>query len=74
MAFQVTELKEQLQRTNQLLQDKQKEFMNVVQTENNAIQELKDRLKVLEEEKKLLEVKKSVNWKKIKINRISVAR
>lgn len=64
MAFQVTELKEQLQRTNQLLQDKQKEFMNVVQTENNAIQELKDRLKVLEEEKKLLEVKKVSTGKK----------
>ncbi|XP_051157468.1 pericentrin-like isoform X3 [Leptopilina boulardi] len=54
------ELKEQrdhLERTNQLLMDKETEIANIVQSESNVIQKLKDRLEIIEEEKKHFESK-----------------
>ncbi|XP_043477475.1 A-kinase anchor protein 9-like isoform X3 [Leptopilina heterotoma] len=54
------ELKEQrdhLDRANQLLMDKEMEIANIVQSESNVIQKLKDRLEIVEEEKKMIESK-----------------
>lgn len=49
-------MKNQLDRVNQLLQEKQAEIANVVQVENVTIQKLKKHLEVVEEEKKILQV------------------
>lgn len=49
-------MKDQLQRSNQLLLEKEAEIANVVQLESMTIQKLKDRLTVLEDEKMNLQV------------------
>ncbi|XP_012253145.2 A-kinase anchor protein 9 isoform X3 [Athalia rosae] len=55
--LQIRDIQMQLDRANKLLLEKEGEIASVVQTENNTIQKLRDRLEVIEEEKKLLEAK-----------------
>ncbi|XP_074102982.1 uncharacterized protein LOC141530035 isoform X5 [Cotesia typhae] len=54
---ELLDVKYQLERTSQLLQDKQDELFTVVQTENDIINELKNRVELLEQEKRVLETK-----------------
>ncbi|CAD6234489.1 GSCOCG00001950001-RA-CDS [Cotesia congregata] len=54
---ELLDVKYQLERTSQLLQDKQDELFTVVQTENDIINELKNRVEYLEQEKRVLETK-----------------
>ncbi|XP_033220646.1 golgin subfamily A member 4-like isoform X3 [Belonocnema kinseyi] len=55
--LELKEIREQLERANQILMEKEIEIANVVQSENDVIQKLKDRLEIAEEEKKVLESK-----------------
>ncbi|KAG7207902.1 hypothetical protein KM043_009495 [Ampulex compressa] len=55
--LELNDMKAQLDRTNQLLMDKEGEIANIVQAERATIDKLKDRLKVLEEENKILQSK-----------------
>lgn len=50
------ELRAQLIRTTQILNEKETEMENLVQSENGAMQKLRDQLKLVEEEKKILQV------------------
>ncbi|KAK0092054.1 hypothetical protein PV326_002297, partial [Microctonus aethiopoides] len=52
--LELKEVRAQLLRANQLLNEKQDEIVNVVESENNLIQELKDRIQVLEEDNKIM--------------------
>ncbi|KAK0179009.1 hypothetical protein PV327_007836 [Microctonus hyperodae] len=52
--LELKEVRTQLLRANQLLNEKQDEIVNVVESENNLIQELKDRIQVLEEDNKIM--------------------
>lgn len=54
--MQIKDIKIQLDRANKLLAEKEGEIASVVQTENKAVQQLKDKLEIMENEKKLLEV------------------
>ncbi|XP_044599405.1 centromere-associated protein E-like isoform X3 [Cotesia glomerata] len=54
---ELLDVKYQLERKSQLLQDKQDELFTVVQTENDIINELKNRVEHLEQEKRVLETK-----------------
>ncbi|XP_018057881.1 PREDICTED: A-kinase anchor protein 9-like isoform X1 [Atta colombica] len=58
--IELKELKAQLERTNQMLAEKEAEMENFVQSENGALQKierLKDQLKLVQEEKKMLQIK-----------------
>ena len=55
--LELKEIREQLDRANQILIEKEMEIANVVQSENDVIQKLKDQLEIAEEEKKVLESK-----------------
>ncbi|XP_026297830.1 golgin subfamily A member 4 isoform X11 [Apis mellifera] len=58
--LELKDMKNQLDRINQLLQEKQAEIANVVQVESVTIQKLKEHLEVVEEEKKILQAKVGV--------------
>ncbi|XP_043797347.1 A-kinase anchor protein 9-like isoform X5 [Apis laboriosa] len=58
--LELKDMKNQLDRVNQLLQEKQAEIANVVQVESVTIQKLKEHLEVVEEEKKILQAKVGV--------------
>ncbi|XP_057326171.1 pericentrin-like isoform X3 [Microplitis mediator] len=58
--LELLDVKYQLERTSQLLQDKQDELLTVVQTENGIINELKNRVEILEQEKRVFESKLSI--------------
>lgn len=58
--IELKELKAQLERTNQMLVEKEAEMENFLQSENGAlrkIDQLKDQLKLVQEEKKMLQIK-----------------
>lgn len=58
--IELKELKAQLERTNQMLVEKEAEMENFLQSENGALQkidQLKDQLKLVQEEKKMLQIK-----------------
>ncbi|XP_012282574.1 golgin subfamily A member 4 isoform X1 [Orussus abietinus] len=55
--LELKETRNQLDRVNKLLAEKEADIAKVVQTESVMIQKLKDRLEVLEDEKKFLESK-----------------
>ncbi|TGZ57607.1 Uncharacterized protein DBV15_09844 [Temnothorax longispinosus] len=58
--IELKELKAQLERTNQMLAEKEAEMENFVQSENGVLQKierLKDQLKLVQEEKKMLQIK-----------------
>ncbi|XP_076180017.1 uncharacterized protein LOC143153085 [Ptiloglossa arizonensis] len=58
--LELKDLQNQLDRVNQLLQEKEAEIANVVQVENATIQKLKEHLEVVEEEKGILQAKVGV--------------
>lgn len=58
--IELKELKAQLERTNNMLAEKEAEMENFVQSENGALQKierLKDQLNLVQEEKKILQIK-----------------
>lgn len=55
--LELKDTKNQLDRVNQLLQEKEAEIANVVQVESATIQKLKEHLEIVEEEKKILQAK-----------------
>lgn len=55
--IELKELRDHLDRANQSLMDKEMEIANIVQSESNVIQKLRDQLEIAEEEKKLFESK-----------------
>ncbi|CAL1686349.1 unnamed protein product [Lasius platythorax] len=58
--IELKELKAQLERTNQMMAEKEAEMENFLQSENGAlrkIDQLKDQLKLVQEEKKMLQIK-----------------
>lgn len=58
--LELKDARSQLDRVNQLLQEKEAEIANVVQVENATIQKLREHIEVLEEEKKILHAKVGV--------------
>ncbi|CAD1471579.1 unnamed protein product [Heterotrigona itama] len=58
--LELKDTKNQLDRVNQLLQEKEAEIANVVQVESATIQKLKEHLEIVEEEKKILQAKVGV--------------
>ncbi|XP_076684235.1 uncharacterized protein LOC143377145 isoform X2 [Andrena cerasifolii] len=58
--LELKDMSNQLDRVNQLLQEKEAEIANVVQVESATIQKLKDHLEVAEDEKKILQAKVGV--------------
>lgn len=58
--LELKEMKNQLDRINQLLQEKEAEIANVVQVESATIQKLKEHVEIIEEEKKILQAKVGV--------------
>ncbi|XP_034190304.2 uncharacterized protein LOC117608800 isoform X2 [Osmia lignaria lignaria] len=58
--LELKDVRSQLDRVNQLLQEKEAEIANVVQVENATIQKLREHIEVLEEEKKILQAKVGV--------------
>lgn len=58
--LELKDMKNQLDRINQLLQEKEAEIANVVQVESATIQKLKEHVEIIEEEKKILQAKVGV--------------
>lgn len=58
--LELKDMKNQLDRINQLLQEKEAEITNVVQVESATIQKLKEHVEIIEEEKKILQAKVGV--------------
>ncbi|KOC61634.1 Pericentrin [Habropoda laboriosa] len=58
--LELNDMKNQLDRVNQLLQEKEAEIANVVQVETATIQKLKEHLEIAEEEKRFLHAKVGV--------------
>ncbi|XP_076236132.1 uncharacterized protein LOC143180351 isoform X3 [Calliopsis andreniformis] len=58
--LELKDMRNQLDRVSQLLQEKEAEIANVVQVESATIQKLKEHLEVIEEEKKILQAKVGV--------------
>ncbi|XP_031829895.1 uncharacterized protein LOC116425825 isoform X3 [Nomia melanderi] len=58
--LELKDMQNQLDRVNQLLQEKEAEIANVVEVESATIQKLKEHLEVVEEEKRLLQAKVGV--------------
>nr|XP_033185460.1 A-kinase anchor protein 9-like isoform X1 [Bombus vancouverensis nearcticus] len=58
--LELQDMKNQLDRINQLLQEKEAEIANVVQVESATIQKLKEHVEIIEEEKKILQTKVGV--------------
>ncbi|CAK9818187.1 Pcnt [Anthophora quadrimaculata] len=58
--LELKDMKNQLDRVNQLLQEKEAEIANVVQVETATIQKLKEHLEIAEEEKRFLHAKVGV--------------
>ncbi|XP_043509217.1 pericentrin-like isoform X1 [Frieseomelitta varia] len=58
--LELKDTKNQLDRVNQLLQEKEAEIANVVEVESATIQKLKEHLEIVEEEKKILQAKVGV--------------
>nr|XP_012135582.1 PREDICTED: A-kinase anchor protein 9-like isoform X3 [Megachile rotundata] len=58
--LELEDVRSQLDRVNQLLQEKEAEIANVVQVESTTIQKLRQHLEILEDEKKILQTKVGV--------------
>ncbi|XP_043259334.1 A-kinase anchor protein 9-like isoform X1 [Colletes gigas] len=58
--LELKDMKNQLDRVNQLLQEKEAEIANIVQVEGTTIQKLKEHLEVAEEEKRILQAQVGV--------------
>ncbi|XP_014473124.1 PREDICTED: A-kinase anchor protein 9-like isoform X2 [Dinoponera quadriceps] len=54
--LEVKELRNQLDRANQLLAEKETEVENLVQSERGALQKLKEQLKLVQEERNMLQI------------------
>lgn len=50
------DLRDQLDRANRILVERENEMANVFQKENNVIQNLRNKLEVIEEDKKIIKV------------------
>jgi nitrogen-specific signal transduction histidine kinase len=55
----LAEIKDQLERMSRILAEKEQEIANVVQSESDIIQKLRDKLEVAEEEKRIMKVKEN---------------
>uniref|UniRef100_A0ABD2XID6 Pericentrin/AKAP-450 centrosomal targeting domain-containing protein n=1 Tax=Trichogramma kaykai TaxID=54128 RepID=A0ABD2XID6_9HYME len=61
--MELSEVKTQLERVSRLLSEKENEIVNVVQSENDFIKKLKDKLEISEEDKRILVAKLAVQDK-----------
>ncbi|XP_032454885.1 centromere-associated protein E isoform X3 [Nasonia vitripennis] len=55
--IELAEVKDQLERVSRLLAEKETEIANVVQSENDVLQKLKNKLEILEEENHMMQAK-----------------
>lgn len=70
-------MRTQLDRANQLLAEREVEMKNLVQSERDALQKLKDQLKLLQEEKNILQVCifpffQMIVYLKYQVNKVSI--